>query len=494
VLNLSSTSSLLQVVTGSGVNSIVVHVSFVDLEGTTVTPGEQNTIITTATTTTIVPAPGATTDRNVKFISVQNTSGADCQVAIQHTDGVNVVDLFNIDLLAGYTIQYNTDGSGFVCYDNDGRILVTGPTINLGTLAISASGSSASSGTVVFSNSNGVSFGMAGSTVTASVNVSALDLAAIAAGTQIATSGTVAFADANGVSFGMIASSLVTASILSSLSNINVSAGTTSNNLSAITFANGGGVTFGLNASTITASVATGLSNINVSAGTTSNNLSAITFANSNGVSFGLNASTLTASVDVAVGTVSVFSQDADFVTNFQMGQASLSLQKLSIPMNISATQLAIIANISGSSNITDAVTISHAVYTLSAGTASLASSGSRLVSWITGSLTNLSFVYGGVSGTRYRTISVSYAMTPGDYIFAWWLSTANGASVSVFGRAAMNIVGTFDGVETATFVNGMSASSVAAFPTSFAATNTNYVRTGVSAMRQPGAILFGTN
>jgi hypothetical protein len=87
----------------------------------------------------------------------------------------------------------------------------------------------------------------------------------------------------------------------------------------------------------------------------------------------------------------------------------------------------------------------------------------------------------------------VSYAMTPGDYLFAWVFSTANGESFNVFGRAGLNLVGTFDGVETSQFLNGTSVSTVAGFPNSIAATNTGYARTGFSAMFQPGAIFAGT-
>lgn len=125
--------------------------------------------------------------------------------------------------------------------------------------AISAAGNSAGVGTVVFSNSNGVTFGMAGSTVTASV------------------------APGGG-----------------GLTNVNLSAGTTSQNLSAFVFSNSNNVSFGLNGSTVTATVtvATSLSNIRVSAGTTSNLLSAITFNNGGGITFGLDSSTITASHD----------------------------------------------------------------------------------------------------------------------------------------------------------------------------------------------------
>ena len=73
--------------------------------------------------------------------------------------------------------------------------------------------------------------------------------------------------NSNGVSFGT-SGDTITASHA-----VNVSAGTTSNNLSAVTFSNSNNVTFGLNASIVTASY-----NFNLSAGTTSNNLNAVTF------------------------------------------------------------------------------------------------------------------------------------------------------------------------------------------------------------------------
>ena len=55
---LASTSDLIRVIT-SHAASIEVHTSYVDLNGTTVTPGRTNTLITTATTATIVGSPGA---------------------------------------------------------------------------------------------------------------------------------------------------------------------------------------------------------------------------------------------------------------------------------------------------------------------------------------------------------------------------------------------------------------------------------------------------
>lgn len=85
---------------------------------------------------------------------------------------------------------------------------------------------------------------------------------AVSAGANSQSSGTVSFSNANGVSFGLNGVGVMTASIApggGAITNINVSAGTTSQNLSAFTFNNSNGVSFGLDAvlSVVTATVAT---------------------------------------------------------------------------------------------------------------------------------------------------------------------------------------------------------------------------------------------
>lgn len=172
-----------------------------------------------------------------------------------------------------------------------------------GLKAISAGTTLATSGTVVYSNSNGVSFGLSGQTVTASVNAGALQLSA---GTTNVLATQLRLSDSNNVSFGLNGSTVTASAAL------RLSAGTTSNLASAFTLSNANGVSFGLNAGTVTASIATSLTAIRVSAGTTSNLLSAFTLSNANGVSFGLNNSVVTASVassltgiNVSAGTAS---------------------------------------------------------------------------------------------------------------------------------------------------------------------------------------------
>ena len=295
------------------------------------------------------------------------------------------------------------------------------------------------------------------------------------------------------MSFGLSGSTITAqATAASTQGSINLSAGTTSALASAFTFSNSNGISFGLNGSVITASyMPGGGGSVNFSAGTTSNYLTAVTFANSNGVSFGLNGSVMTATAGFPV---TAFSQDADFVSNYPIAQAVMSLQRLSFPMNLSATQLAVIADFEGISNATGALTLSHAAYTMSAGTAFLASSASAVYSWTSGSGTTTTSVFGGASGTRYRSMAVGYTLTPGDYLFGWWASAAGAATMNLFGRAGLNIVGSYCGLETSVFQNGTSVSSFAtAFPASVLGNDTGYARTGSLAQRQPGVILFGT-
>jgi hypothetical protein len=112
MLLLTSTSDLVQIVTGTAVSSIVCHTSYVDNASGTITPGRLNTSITTATTATIVASPSSGVQRNVKMIDLSNISTATpCQVTVQHTDGTTVVNLFDCLLQPGEDLLLDATGS-----------------------------------------------------------------------------------------------------------------------------------------------------------------------------------------------------------------------------------------------------------------------------------------------------------------------------------------------------------------------------------------------
>ena len=130
MLNLTSSSDQVEVVTTANSN-IQVHASYVDTTGpTSVLPGRTNTpAITTATTTQIVAGPtGASLQRNVKFISIYN-GGLTQTISVQHTDGSNLIVLVSLSLLAGYTLSYN-DLDGWAVTNANGAIVLssTSPT------------------------------------------------------------------------------------------------------------------------------------------------------------------------------------------------------------------------------------------------------------------------------------------------------------------------------------------------------------------------------
>lgn len=139
--------------------------------------------------------------------------------------------------------------------DAGGTVMLTSQAI----LSISAGGARATSGEVIFSNSNNVSFGLNGQTVTASATFAQTaqtqsNIQAVFDGANSISTGTIRFTNANGVSFS-VNGQTISASIATSLTNVNVSAGTTSNNLSAFVFSNSNNVSFGLNGSTVTATI-----------------------------------------------------------------------------------------------------------------------------------------------------------------------------------------------------------------------------------------------
>jgi hypothetical protein len=107
MLLLAGTAALLQLVTAQA-TTLTVHVSYVDLLNSTVTPSTQNTSIAGAATTTIASSPAASTQRNLKAISINNAlaSAGSNQVTVQHTDGTTTVVLAVATLNPGDTLQY----------------------------------------------------------------------------------------------------------------------------------------------------------------------------------------------------------------------------------------------------------------------------------------------------------------------------------------------------------------------------------------------------
>jgi len=115
---LTSTSDIVRIVT-TGTPGIDVQAGWADITTTTFSPGRTNTKITTATTTTIVASPAASTQRQVKTVVIRNIHATDPNtITVQHYDGTNSVDVYKITLAASESIEY--DGQKWQSYNASG--------------------------------------------------------------------------------------------------------------------------------------------------------------------------------------------------------------------------------------------------------------------------------------------------------------------------------------------------------------------------------------
>lgn len=286
---------------------------------------------------------------------------------------------------------------------------------------VSAGTQSVSTGTLVFSNSNNVTFGMSGSSrVTASASFPAETPFGISAGTQSVSTGTMIFSDSNGISFGMSGSSRITASytVPAQISAGMTTAGNTLGDTGLVTgrlvlvgnpnitlsgSTNGGSMTI-----TISGGAGAAGNTGSISAGTTRGTLGEVVFSNSNNVSFGINGQTVTATVTVP----------AETPFGVSAGTQSVSTGTLVFSNSNNVT-----FGMSGSSRVTASASFpAETPFGISAGTQSV-STGTMVFSDSNG----ISF---GMSGSSRITASFSESVQAG--------------SITVTGNTAANSTGTY--------------------------------------------------
>jgi hypothetical protein len=244
----------------------------------------------------------------------------------------------------------------------------------------------------------------------------------------------------------------------------------------------------------MTASVGGG--GIGLAAGTQTAVTGTVSFVNSNGITFGMSGSSqVTASYSQSSEIMSraLFN---DLYASVAMSSfvSTMMLQTVSYPAFLSATVALQQISISQNIGSTGAVCVSLGFYTFSRSTANLASSGSRLISWTSGSgLTGNQ--YGGISAGQWRTIPITVNLTPGNYLVAQHYMLANVTSVSVGGKSyALPPVLDSDGAAASQWMDGFSGATFStAMPASIVVTDAGYVRTGGTVARHPGFVLQGT-
>jgi hypothetical protein len=118
MIALTATNQILELNTSSTSN-IDVIVSFTDHTTTGGTLGTQDALITTATNTTILSAPASSTQRQVKMISINNTSSTTNTVIVKKDVGGTEYDIIRAVLSQNERLEY-TDMLGWEVYANSG--------------------------------------------------------------------------------------------------------------------------------------------------------------------------------------------------------------------------------------------------------------------------------------------------------------------------------------------------------------------------------------
>lgn len=119
---LNTTSDIIRVITGSAA-AVDVHVTYVDnVASVPYLAARQNTAISVASTTTILSSPGASTQRQIKAMTIVAKGGTNT-ITIQFFDGTTAYLLFGngLALGTGETIEYE-DVTGWRVFDVNGQM------------------------------------------------------------------------------------------------------------------------------------------------------------------------------------------------------------------------------------------------------------------------------------------------------------------------------------------------------------------------------------
>lgn len=126
---LDATTHTLEATTSAAVSTNYV-ISYADITTSTFLPASSQGNITTATTTTVVAAPGASTQRQIKLASFYNNGSASQTVTVKKDVSGTEYIIISAVIAAGETLQY-TDGNGWEVLDRAGRVR-TGATQDTG--------------------------------------------------------------------------------------------------------------------------------------------------------------------------------------------------------------------------------------------------------------------------------------------------------------------------------------------------------------------------
>jgi hypothetical protein len=214
-------------------------------------------------------------------------------------------------------------------------------------------------------------------------------------GTALAQSGTVAFSNSNSVSFGVAtyASGMI----------MTLSAGVTGGLAAAIQ---------------------------SLSAGTTQVTSGQAVLSNSNGISFGANGQTITGDLQrVSRWYNGAFDFQFALQTTIASRGAELRFERVTFGRPVTFTAGYVAGDFEGS-QAAGSYTLAFGLYSMNGSTATLLTASSLQRTW--NSSTNASSsCWGGITGSLRRSASLSFAVTPGDYLLGvMWSGTDAGNSI----------------------------------------------------------------
>lgn len=109
---LDTTTKKLQIVLAGAVATTQpsVTASWADMTPSALVGGASNTVANGATAVDVVAAPAASTQRQVKYLSIYNGDTASVTVTVQLNNSATLVPMYKVTLAVGYTLTYTPEG------------------------------------------------------------------------------------------------------------------------------------------------------------------------------------------------------------------------------------------------------------------------------------------------------------------------------------------------------------------------------------------------
>ena len=142
MLRLDTTTRKLQAVLAGAVttNQLPILVSWSDKTSTTYSGGSTPSNTNSTTAVDICAAPGASTIRDIDYISVRNADTAAATITIRYNDNATTYDVFKTALAVGDHLTY-VHGSGWTVVDSSGNVKLKTALVTSGTSILKGDGS-----------------------------------------------------------------------------------------------------------------------------------------------------------------------------------------------------------------------------------------------------------------------------------------------------------------------------------------------------------------